>query len=204
MKTNSLFQDKVTLRIWDHFFHQTERTLKPLAEAQKEELTLELQDHLYTSFQQEKEGGEAERLMAAIERLGDPEAFLKPLLADKLLAQAARSLNPKTVIKGLYFFIAGGIRNLLLALFYICGYAVALTFFFMAVLKPLIPDHAGILWFNDGSFVAGVSLNSSGVAHDPLGYLIIPIGLAISILAYIGTTKLLHILKSRKKPGLKK
>ena len=65
----------------------------------------------------------------------------------------------------------------------------------MAILKPIFPDHTGILFYSDGGLVVGFRVSSGPIAYDPLGYWIIPLGLLLAALVYFGLTKLTRVLR---------
>ncbi|UCH97429.1 MAG: hypothetical protein JSV88_11405, partial [Candidatus Aminicenantes bacterium] len=73
MNEKKLFTDTVTIKIWHQYFRRVKRCAKPLKSNQQEELLLEIQDHLLESFKQETGSNEAEKLLNAIDKLGDPE-----------------------------------------------------------------------------------------------------------------------------------
>lgn len=195
MKDVKFFLDPVTIRIWDQYFKRLERELGPLDAQQRRELELEVQDHLQQSFQEIAGENEAERLLLAIEHLGEPAEFIKPLLADKLLGKASRTLTPKAVFSGLYYYLFGGIRRMLLGLLFGVGYILSFGLVIMAVLKPFFPKNIGLLIFEDGDWTFGIKWHSAGLKTDVLGHWIIPLGLLAGMLLYFALTKLLRILK---------
>jgi len=189
------FQDKITIKIWDQFFKNLDRKMKALRPDQKKELKLEIQDHLLASFQMEKAKDEAERLLNAIDLLGDPEEFIRPLLADKLLTRAAKTLSPKAAFKGLYYHIFGGVKGLVLSFFFGIGYVIVFILAVMALLKPFFPKNVGVLIQEEGGLVVGILANSKNVKIDVFGYWIIPLGLILAVILYIALTKLLRLLR---------
>ncbi len=159
---------------------------------EKKELLLEIKSHLLESFKQDPAESEEEKLLNAIDRLGEPEIFLRPLIADRYMTRASRTLSPKDVARGLYFSLFTGFKKAVISFLLGLGYILAFILAAMAVFKPFFPNHVGVLLFNDGSFIAGLSINSSGVKTDYLGYWIIPLSAALAVLIYIGLTKYLH------------
>jgi uncharacterized membrane protein len=195
MKENKFFLDPVTIRIWDQYFKRLGRELGPLDEQQRRELEMEVQDHLLRSFQEIAGANEAEKLLLAIEHLGEPAEFVKPLLADKLLGKASRTLTPKAVFSGLYYYLFGGIKRMLLGLLFGVGYMLSCGLVIMAVLKPFFPKNIGLLIFADGDWSFGIKIHNAGLKTDALGYWIMPLGLLAGMLIYFALTKLLRVLK---------
>ena len=195
MNGEQFFTDKVAEKIWAQYFRRLDRQIRPLDEVQRRELTIEIKSHLLESFRGETTGSEAERLLNALDRLGEPESFIGPMRSDRLLTKAAKSMKPKDVLKGLYYHLAGGTRKLFLGLLFVLGYILDIGLVLMAVAKVIIPSHVGLLLFNDGHGVFGMALDVTGLKSDVFGYGIIPICLALAFGLYFGLTKLLKALR---------
>jgi len=199
MKIKELFSEKITVKIWDQYFRRVNRCSKTLDKDQQKELQLEIQDHLYESFKQETGDSEAVRLLNAIDKIGDPEEYIKPMVADRLLSSASRTLNPKTILKGLYYNIFEGIKHLFVSLFYVMGYLTAITFGSLAILKIFFPKNVGFFIYRSGGHAFGVIGDPINVRTEILGYWIIPIGIVLSLLLYFSLTRSLRVLKTSKK-----
>jgi uncharacterized membrane protein len=208
MNREQLFQEKLTLKIWDQYFNRVNRLAKTLSESQKKELRLEIQDHLYASFKEEQGQTEAERLMNAIEKIGEPEEYIKPLIADILLSDASRSLNPKNIFKGLYHYVYGGISKFFIGLVYTLGYFFVILFGLMGLLKTFFPNNIGWFIHESGAVTLGISAknkfnvgivgDSTPIVNEILGYWVIPIGLICSCVLFLILTKRLKSLKGTK------
>lgn len=192
MKAEDFFNNPVTIKIWNQYDQRLEYLLKRINKEEKEEILLEIKGHLWESFRQDLAESEEERLLNAIGRLGEPEIFLRPLIAEKYMNRASRTLRPQDVIKGLYFSLFTGIKKALISFCLGLGYLLVFFLVGMAVLKPFFPNYVGVLSFNDGSLIAGMSYNSSGVKIDYLGFWIIPVASGLAALLYIGLTKFLR------------
>lgn len=199
MKSEELFSDKVAAKIWNQYFRRVNRFSKTLDKDQQEELHLEIQDHLYESFKQETGESEAVRLLNAIDKIGDPEEYIKPMVTDRLLSSASRTLNPKTILKGLYYNLLGSIERFFVSLFFIIGYIIAITFGSMAILKLFFPKNVGWFIYNSGGHAFGVIGDPINIRTEILGYWIIPIGIVLSLLLYLLLTRSLRVLKISKK-----
>jgi len=202
MKAEELFKTGVTQKIWNQYAERLRYLLRKLETNEKDELLLEIQSHLLESFRQNPAESEEERLLDAIHRLGEPEIFLKPMIADTYMDRASRTLSPRDVFKGLYFTFLSGFKKSLISLTLGLGYAFVVVFLVLAILKPFFPDHIGLLLFNDGTMTAGMALDTTGVKVDYLGYWFIPIAIGLSSLIYIGLTRWLRMIR-RTKPEYK-
>jgi uncharacterized membrane protein len=190
------FKDKITLKIWDNYFNRIDKMIRSLDKTQKEETKLSIQDHLLDSFQNEKEAEEAVRLLNAIEKMGEPEEYLKPMVADKLLNKASNTMSPLIILKGLYYYIYGGIKRFVVSFSFIMGYILTLCFLLIAILKFFMPNSIGLFLYPHGGIKLGLGI-PAGAAKDILGYWIVPIGIGLSALIYIILTRLLSSLKNR-------
>ncbi len=203
MKNEDFFKNTITKKIWNQYNQRLQHILRRTDKEEKKELLLEIKSHLLESFRQDPAESEEEKLLNAIDRLGEPEIFLRPLIADRYMTRASRTLSPKDVAKGLYFSLFTGFKKAVISFLLGLGYILAFIFAAMAVFKPFFPNHVGVLLFNDGSLTAGLGLNSSGVKTDYLGYWVIPISAALAVLIYIGLTKYLHKVR-QSRPGDRK
>ncbi|UCE22747.1 MAG: hypothetical protein JSV46_11220 [Candidatus Aminicenantes bacterium] len=192
MKGEDFFKNTITKKIWDQYDQRLQHILRRTDKEEKKELLLEIKSHLLESFKQDPAESEEEKLLNAIDRLGEPEIFLRPLIADRYMTRASRTLSPKDVARGLYFSLFTGFKKAVISFLLGLGYILAFIFAVMAVLKPFLPNNVGVLLFNDGSITAGMAFNSSGVKTDYFGYWIIPISAALAVLIYIGLTKYLR------------
>jgi hypothetical protein len=197
MNGERFFDDKVAERIWAQYFRRMDQMLRPLDEEQKADVTLEIKGHLLESFRSETSGSEAERLLNAIDRLGDSELFIGPMRADRLLAKASKSFKPRDVLKGLVYHFVGGTRKLALGIVFVLGYILVVCLWLISVLKIFFPRHVGLMLFEDGPLVFGYAANLAGLKSEVLGYWIIPICAGAAIGLYFGLTRLLKTLKRR-------
>ncbi len=195
MNGEHFFSDRIAEKIWAQYFRRLDRLIRPLDEVQRRELTLEIKSHLLESFRGETAGSEAERLLNALERLGEPESFIGPMRADRLLTKASKSMKPRDVLKGLYYHLADRTRKLFLGILFVLGYILDVGLVLMAVLKPIIPRHVGLLTFNNGDVIVGFGWDTSNLKTDVFGYAIIPICLILAVGLYFGLTKLLKALR---------
>lgn len=194
MKVEKILSDTVTKKIWHQYFRRVKRCAKPLKSHQQEELILEIQDHLLESFKQETGNNEAEKLLNAIDKLGDPEEYLRPMIADRLLSSASSTMNPKTVFKGLYYDLFGDIKSFLLSLAFSLGYLAAFVFAVLSILKIFFPGNIGFFINETGGILIGI-IGGELLKTDILGYWNVPLGLLVSSIIYLVLTRNLKVVK---------
>lgn len=190
MKLEDIFKDPNSIKIWQSYFNRVAKVTRVLDRESKVETELELQDHLYQSFHDETGTDEISRLLAAIERLGEPEEYLKQIISLKLLQKGTQTLSPKALLKGLFYKLSGGIRNLLAAVFFATGYFITFIMAIMSFVKFIIPDNAGLFYWPDGSWAFGIIADSTN-AQEVLGYWIVPLGILIAFIFYYILTRIL-------------
>ena len=192
MKFDSLFKEKTTIRLWNQYLDRAQETLRKMDLEQRNDIILEIKSHLIDSFNQDQATQETDRLLNAQKRLGDPGLFLKPMMADRLLDQGAKSLNPNNIIKGLYYSLFGGIKNMLIALGFFVGYFFAFLFAVIALLKPFFPENVGLILENSGEWALGVTFDPM---VDLIGFWTIPLSLSLFGLTFWGLSKMLNFRK---------
>lgn len=196
MNGEKILSNTVAKKIWHQYFRRVKRCAKPLKSNQQEELILEIQDHLFESLKQETGNNEAEKLLNAIDKLGDPEEYLRPIIADRLLSSASSTLNPKTIFKGLYYHLFGDIKNFLLSLAFSLGYFTAFIFAVLSIFKIFFPDNIGFFINENGGILIGI-IGGESLKTDILGYWDVPLGLLVSLIIYLVLTRNLKVVRKR-------
>ena len=195
MNSKKLFNDEISKKIWTQYFRRVKYFTRGLPHKQNGDLQLEIQDHLYESFKNEIGDSEADRLINAIENIGDPEEYIKPMVTDIFLSTASKTLNPKTIVKGLFSYLTQSTKNFLVSLFFFMGYGMVIMLGFISIFKVFFPDNVGFFLSETGFPSIGIIGNNTDVQADILGYWIIPVAAVLSIFLYYLLTKKLRILK---------
>lgn len=193
---NPAFADPAARRRWDDYFADVERLLVR-AGADAAELRSDLEAHVADSMAAASGGSELERLNVALSRLGQPAAYLHPLLADQLIERGTRTYSPVTIARGLSQSILAGSRRAVIALGFGIGYLLLAIFAAIAILKPLLGEHVGVFRNADGTVGAGIISRADG-AQELLGWWSIPVALLLAAVLYIGLTKGLRALRHRR------
>lgn len=191
--------DAVARRIWENYFRDVRRLIRPLPKAQQRELIVEIYGHVQASMAVGGAEREAERVLDAFDKLGRPTEYIRPIVADRMLEQAADSLNPLTIAKGLGLSLFRGVAYTVAAFGFLVGYLTVLVLTLIAFAKPFFPDQVGAYTHPGGFSIGFLPDGVSGQAVEHLGYALIPICLLAAGALYIGLTKLLRLLKSRRK-----
>ena len=154
------------------------------------ELADDLRMHLADSFASDDDGPEVERLQRAIDLLGRPADFLRPMLADGLIERGTARYSAPLISRGLYHAVRSGSGRALRASLFALGYLLLTIFAAMTVLKPFFGDHIGLIRGTDGSLTFGIV--SAGGGQELLGLWSVPLTLALCALLYIILTRWLR------------
>lgn len=85
--------------IYNDYLKRVEKCITILSKEDKKELLMEINSHIFEGMQRFSDNNETDNLLTVLEKLGVPEEFLKPVIADKKIAQAVRTFNPKDVLQ---------------------------------------------------------------------------------------------------------
>mgnify|MGYP003147521896 CR=1 FL=1 len=189
------FDHPTTRRLWDDYFAEVDRLVAPLGDEGRE-LRADLEMHLRDSMSSgTDEGDETARLASAIERMGRPIDYLRPMLADSYIERASQTYNPVTIGKGLFHTLLSGGGKVLAGTGFAVGYMLLAALVAIAVSKPFWPEQVGLFRFPNGNIAAGIVSETSG-AQELVGWWAIPIALGLATLTYIlltnGLRRLLH------------
>jgi len=183
------FTAKNSIKIWNDYFRRIRKNLSLLNQQQKQDLIKELEGHIYESYLESEGGNETEKLLNALERMGDPDEFLKPLLSKELLMKGTKSFSPIAIFKGLYLNIYAGLKAVFLSLVFGVGFLLSVIMAILAVVKLILPERVGLFLFPDGNWSFGIIANITG-ANEILGYWIVPLCLIFAVALYMLLTYL--------------
>lgn len=188
------FKDKAAGRVFDQYHKQVDRIIRNLTQSDKKEIKMEITSHLYESMAQDPAEQEMDRLLNAIDKLGELNEYLEPIVADKLIEKASASLSPKTLVQAfIHNFGRSVSRTLLFAVFGLI-YFFVVSLAMAGIAKFFIPEIG--LYIGAGNFVVGV-VEKEGV-EEVLGYWITPIAFLLATILYIFSTKILKLLALKK------
>jgi hypothetical protein len=156
-----------------------------LPNTSQREIQGEINSHIYESLRMTP-GLSVEE---ALQRFGDPDAYLPEWAAVKKMEIAAGSFDPirifKALLTGMWNHSTHAIKYIVFALLYVFTFAFGL----LCILKLIFPSHTGLLISGQG-FTFGFNSEIMGV-HEVLGWWFLPICLFITILLYVIITILL-------------
>ncbi|MFK8061000.1 MAG: hypothetical protein AB8B78_13025 [Polaribacter sp.] len=191
------FKENASQKIYDNYIKRVKRITNSLLTQDSNEILLEINSHIYEGTQNVVNEEEIDTLLNVLDRLGEPEVVLKPLVADKKLAQATKSLNPIHIFKALFLNIGNGMAYFIFSILYLSLFG----FVYAIIIKIINPKEVG-LWFQNGSLETlgtykGFSPEDNVV--EVLGNWFIPVMLLCAISLFIIITFLLKLKHQQKK-----
>lgn len=192
------FKNTTSQKIYDNYMRRMRRTVSTLNKVDSEEVLLEFNSHIFEATQSIKNTTKEEDvLLIVLEKLGDPEEVIKPLIADKKLAEATRTLNPIHIFKALVLNIKNGISYVIFLLLYFSLF----IFIYSIILKIINPKEVGLYFVNGALETLGTykGVNPNDNVVEVLGNWFIPVMMACIIVLFIIITLLLRLKQRMKK-----
>jgi hypothetical protein len=193
-----VFKDNSSQRIYKDYVTRVKQVIKALNKENQQEILLEINSHIYESLNQRPDSnrGEVEKLLDSLEKLGLPEFYLKPLVAEKKLEEATQTFNPIQVAKAVSLNIGNGIAYVFFAIFYLLLFG----FLFLIVAKIADPQNVGFFYRPGKIFILGYYTNNriDHSAYEQLGNWFIPLMAILILVFYLLITLLLRVKKSFK------
>lgn len=177
-------------RIYNDYLKRVEKCIAILSKEDKKEMLMEINSHIFEGMQRFSDNNETDNLLTVLEKLGVPEEFLKPVIADKKTAQAVRTFNPKYVLQALLLNFKNGIKYSVFALLYL----LLFVFVFFIGAKLIFPTKTG-LFYLDEKFQGFGFLKNADSMNEILGFWFIPLAILSTIIFYLLITLLLRFTK---------
>lgn len=193
------FKNRSSTLIYRDYLKRLEKNLKHSSAKDRKNILMEFNSHIFEGIQRygNIEVNETEKLMEVLNKLGDPQDVLKPMIAEKKLEEATRTFNPIHVFKALVLNITNGVKYIFFAFLYL----VLIGFLIIIGAKINNPKEVG-LYFKDGDFYLlgkmKPELIESVSANEVLGNWFIPFFLLLTVLLYIIITFLMRITARKK------
>ena len=179
-------------KIWCAFERELNHKLKPLPESERDDIKMEILSHLYESASNNKASSEENRIINAIDRLGEPDLYLTPLIADILHAQSVAKGHPKAIAKSLLETTQKSILHLSLTAIFGFGYVASMIIFIMGIMHIFNPD-VGI-WLDNSGGLLSLSFTFQPNATQWMTEQFSFIAISVSAFSYWGLSKLLYTL----------
>ncbi|MCJ8497027.1 DUF1700 domain-containing protein [Chryseobacterium salipaludis] len=184
------FESENAKALYERYVHKIIAVSKRLPEEDRQDILMELNSHIYESFQRAKKiNSEFSVLSDIIQRMGEPDIILKPIIAEKKLQQAAVTFNPVHVFQAIILNISSGA---IYFIFFIL-YMMLVSFMILIPAKVFFPANVGFFYKNGEFFQYGFTSSSALQHYEILGSWFIPVTLIIGIILYLFITQLLRV-----------
>lgn len=149
--------------------------LPSLSVAEREEIVREISVHIRESA--EEPGANVADILA---RLGSPQSLASQYGHDPVIQRASRSVSPLTILHATLYLARRGVEGFALFFVAFIGYCMGAAFIITALLKSFFPAETG-LWVGPHTFNFGfhTPAYSNPLEHEALGWLYVPIALAL-------------------------
>ncbi len=184
----------------DTYLRSFRECLANMTVADREEIIREISVHVRESVE---EGGANVGVVLA--RLGPAEQLAAQYTDDVVVRRAVASISPLRILHATLHVAHRGVEGFVLFCIALVGYAGGIGFIVTALLKSFYPRETG-LWVGPHTFDFGFHTTAAAdpTAHEALGWLYIPIALALGGLFLWITTYsmrwLLSKMRIRKQP----
>ena len=179
------------------YIEKVKRIISVLPDEDALELMKELDSHIFESLHADTSIiiSEEERIKTVLDKLGSPESYLAPLIAEKRLTHAIKKYNLVEILKAIFGIFKTGGQYFLLSILYL----FTLGFGIVIIAKIFYPQKTGF-FFEEGQIIGlGFFSKINAQATDLLGYWIIPLMIILIIIFYLITTYLLRKIVLRKR-----
>jgi hypothetical protein len=176
---NPMFTEPLAREIWETYLKQVDTLCGSLDGRQRTDIKMELKAHLLESYIQLKEGDEATRIAAAIDRLGQPEEFIPLWVEERLLDGARLGSGTRNLFHLLRINAFKSLKQFMISMLMGFGYLLSFYFFITAVMKLFYPQYVG-LYITDAGWPFIGYVDAEGFT-ELLGYWLTPVGLAAAI-----------------------
>lgn len=184
-------------KIYDSYLKRVDRLSSPLSKADKEEIRMEVDSHIYESMHQQDGKDEITSLLDALTKLGEPDEYLKPLIAQKKLYEATTTFRLSHVLSALRYNIGSSFTNAIK--FSAIGFLYLLLLIFpgLIIAKLISPGNAGFFKGENGGSWAFGYLNPVDNYKEQLGWWMIPLCILATIVCYCLITLLLRLFRKK-------
>lgn len=190
------FKNAETQKIYEAYIHQVQSATRKLSDEDQKDILMEINSHIFESTSRlTEENDSVSNLKNTLSKIGNPHEVLKPLIAEKKLNQATRTLNPIHVFQALTLNFSFGIIYFVFFILYLFLFSFILLIF----AKIFAPDHVGLYYKKGEIFQYGGFIQSEHLQpYEILGNWFIPVTIGLAVTFYFVITLLLRLKKNIK------
>lgn len=199
-KGNSMqFKTKEAGKVFAQYIRRLERSISKLPSEMQTDIQNEISGHILDSMEHSKGELELDKLLDAIERLGNPEKFMKPMIADYEAVYATSTFQPVHILRAMVRNLGAGFeRTVKYSVFFIL-YSTLFSFAILFLGKIFFPGNTGLFINNNGGFKAFGIFSPVLGDVELLGYWLLPMSLIGLVMDYFLITFIMKLMVKRKK-----
>jgi uncharacterized membrane protein len=175
------------------YFSELEAKIADSPKPARQEFLQELRAHVLDRLQQAAAPTE-DQCRAILAALGTPEEIARHYRVEAALSRAKRSNSPLLLLRSTLRWALTGAQGFAVFMIAFIGYVSALSFYILAILKPIFPHNVGL-------FVGSFGFNFAYMPHphgrELLGVYFPLVTLFLGLFLMQGTTLLIRFLITR-------
>lgn len=192
-----LLQTTEAQKVFERYINRLKRSVSTLPQDMQTDIRNEITNHIFDSMESSEKDTELDRLLDAIDRLGDPGKFLKPMIADYQVEHATATFKPLDVSRAVIEnFGAGFARSLKFSVFAIL-YMTLFMFAILFVSKIFFPQNTGLFYRGNNFQAFGIIAGVDGT-NEVLGYWLMPLSFAGFVLDYLLITLIMKLTAKKR------
>lgn len=186
-------------KVLDRYIKKLDFSVNKLPAEMQSDIRNEILGHIVDSISASRKETELDQLLDAIDRLGDPGKFMKPMIADYEAEYATKTFNPAHIFRAMTRNIGAGLgRTIKFSVFFVL-YTTLLSFAFIFLAKIFVPEHTGLFYSGNEFSGFGLIYGNEKQKVELLGYWLLPLSLIGFVLDYLLITAIMKLtIKKRK------
>lgn len=191
------FRSAEAQKIYENYLKQIQSVTKKLSNEDQNDILMELNSHIFESISKiHNEENEVKILLDTLDKIGIPSEILKPLIAERKLNQATKTLNPIHIFQALILNFSYGIIYFIFFILYLFLFSFVVLIF----AKMFYPNNVGFYYKKGEIFQYGGFLEVKNIQqYEILGIWFIPVTILLGVLFYFLISLLLKLKKSLRK-----
>ena len=184
-----VFKSDAANKLYSNYLGRVNKTTKILSSNDREDIVMEINSHIHERMVNSGDDKESEVLIDVLDKLGNPEEYLKEMVADKKSEQAIKTLNPKHVLQSIMLNLGKGLGHIFVGILYL----VTICFLILIPFEIFDPDRTGLFYRNGEWAGFGYFRDVSGL-NEVMGWWLLPSLILIVPLLYFTIIQLLKWL----------
>lgn len=185
-------------KVLEQYLRKLDGAVRRLPASMQKDIRDEISIHILDSMHASKRETELDRVLEALERLGDPEKYMKPMIADYEVEFATSTFKPNHVFLAMMDNIGAGVERTLRYSIFFLLYLTLFSFVFLFLAKILFSHNTG-LFFQNGEFYSFGFISTPDEYSEQLGVWLFPLSVVGFSIDYLLITLLMKFTRKRRR-----